>query len=182
MYFLLKHGDIPASYVGLPEGRWNMMEHVYWTNCFIFLSSSWWYVFGFTRGLCEICRDISDDVFFHFSWNESLNTQCHSHETKTTKITRKALEHTLVEWSEPLRTRGFWFEPHLILSPSLEAMSSIASSGGLVSSGGPYYMISRALGARSRLNFSKKTPPKWPEKGPLDYPVTYGLLHKPWNK
>ena len=31
---------------------------------------------------------------------------------------------------------------------SFEAMSSIASSGGLVSSGGPYYMISRALGAK----------------------------------
>lgn len=37
-------------------------------------------------------------------------------------------------------------------------MSSIASSGGLVSSGGPYYMISRALGARSQQ-------PEWPEKG-----------------
>ena len=34
----------------------------------------------------------------------------------------------------------------MIPSGSCEAMSSIASSGGLVSSGGPYYMISRALG------------------------------------
>ena len=44
----------------------------------------------------------------------------------------------------------FWQRIREDFDENPEAMSSIASSGGLVSSGGPYYMISRALGAGSQ--------------------------------